>query len=221
MPRTRTLNLVGETYGRLLVLEEVEPHVQPNGKKVRKYKCLCECGNETIVRQNHLRRGCTVSCGCYKKEQIVKSNKATKPIHGESNYNLTKEFNTWQSIKTRCFNSNYKYYKNYGGRGITVCDRWLESYSNFLEDVGRAPSPHYSIDRIDNDGNYEPDNCRWATSAEQSRNQRTTKLNEDLVRYIRQQRQLGTKLKVLAEELGIDIANVSAVANYKTWKEVI
>jgi hypothetical protein len=93
--------------------------------------------------------------------------------HGEAQ--KTKEYSAWSRLPGRCYNPKHKAYKNYGGRGITICDRWRYSYENFLADMGRAPSPKHSIDRIDNDGNYEPSNCRWATAKVQGNNQRKTK----------------------------------------------
>jgi hypothetical protein len=94
--------------------------------------------------------------------------------HGESSYNLTKEYATWSRIRNKCNCPSDKAYPDYGGRGIKICDRWLESYENFLADMGRAPSTKHSIDRINNDGNYEPANCRWATVMQQVLNRRNT-----------------------------------------------
>lgn len=128
----------------------------------------CSCGNKKVLRRGKVRSGKTKSCGCLQNENRVIMGKNRKS-HGESKP-ATPEYLAWFSMKRRCINKNHKGWKNYGGRGIYVCDRWKHSYENFLADVGRRPSPHHSLDRINNDGIYEPGNCRWATAIEQNNN---------------------------------------------------
>lgn len=154
-------NLIGLQFGRLTVVARAENSKSLNSRWV----CLCECGGEKVAERSNLRRGHVSNCGCL----------AGHPTHGESNWKndgRTKEYRAWLAMRERCNDPNHISYCYHGGRGITVCDQWLESFENFLADVGRAPSPEYSIDRRDVNGNYEPGNVRWATRSEQRRNRR-------------------------------------------------
>lgn len=161
----RGKDLRGQIFGRLTVIEYVGII---NGNL--RWKCKCsniiggveKCGNETVVNGRDLLARNTTSCGCYQRE----CNSINHMTHGKEG---TIEYMIWSSMLQRCINKNYKQYHRYGGRGITVCDRWLNSFENFYADMGDRPEG-MSIDRRDNDGNYEPSNCRWATKTEQSRN---------------------------------------------------
>lgn len=153
----------GQRYGRLLFLEALPP----NGSgKHRSGLWKCDCGNETKVAISRVARGLTRSCGCLIREAASKSNL----IHGGRN---TKEYRQWQGAKGRCFNQRSKDYHRYGGRGITMCDRWRASFAEFLADMGRCPEGH-TLERDNVNGNYEPLNCRWATPKEQASNRRNT-----------------------------------------------
>jgi hypothetical protein len=150
----------GDKYGRLTITEEIEPYITPSGVRHRKFNCLCDCGEKKSIVLKSLRNNHTISCGCFHKE--VKTN------HGLTG---TYEYHIWNSMKQRCNNPKNISYKDYGGRGIKVCDRWLNSFNFFLEDMGKKPDG-YSLDRINNDDGYKPTNCRWATMKEQSNNRR-------------------------------------------------
>ena len=160
-------NLAGRRIGRLVVLGPVERRYYENGRSIVIWLCRCDCGSEVSVQATHLMKGTTASCGCLKRD--------TKPNlkHGHSSvrYGRATEYTAWLHMKDRCANTKRKDYHRYGGRGVTVCDRWLNSYENFLADMGRRPPDKHSLDRYpDNDGNYEPSNCRWGTSEQQGNN---------------------------------------------------
>jgi hypothetical protein len=150
------IDLTGQRFGRLVALKEIG---RANGFVL--WLCRCDCGSKTKVLSGNLRSGHSRSCGCMKGH----------PTHGHArNYTHTPTFKSWHSMLQRCDNPNRKGYKHWGGRGITVCERWRK-FENFLADMGERP-PGLSIDRIDNDRGYFPGNCRWATRSQQNSNQR-------------------------------------------------
>lgn len=172
MIASQRAKMIGERFGRLIIIAEAAPYIKPkSGKPVRQFLCLCDCGVKKIIVGSSLTRGLTKSCGCFRDEQIRSAN----TTHGETRFypQVSTEYKIWAGMKQRCSDPTLPGYKNYGGRGIKVCERWINSFENFLTDMGRRPAPHLTLDRYpNNDGDYEPGNCRWATRSEQLYNSR-------------------------------------------------
>lgn len=176
------------------------------------YECICQCGCVKNIPRCNLISEKTKSCGCMKSSTISKK----KTTHGHScgkNNKASKVYNTWSSMINRCFNSENQSYKYYGKRGITVCDDW-KIFENFLADMGQ-PEPHQSIDRINNNGNYEPKNCRWATNSQQMKNTSRTRLTDEIVKQIRSEQ---ISAKEVCKMTGCSPSTYYAVKKGINWK---
>lgn len=159
------VDLMGERFGRLLVVARAK-NTKDGGAQ---WVCRCDCGTEKVNTRKNLIKGRVQSCGCLRREtsRVVGLQSAT---HGQSR---SSEYRTWRGAIDRCHNSRSVNWKNYGARGIAVCQRWRDGFENFWADMGPKHSPRHSLDRIDVNGNYEPSNCRWADWDTQGNNRRT------------------------------------------------
>lgn len=184
----KKLDITGLRFGRLIAIKKNGFHQSPSRKHIL-WECKCDCGNVITTKLNTLRNGNVKSCGCLHKEGNNKTHNQSK----------TREYNIWGSIKQRCLNKNHSDYINYGGRGITICNEWIDSFETFIKDMGNCPIG-FSIDRIDNSKGYSKENCRWANNYMQSRNKRNNRYYE-----------LNGKIQVLqdwANDLGISFSTI-------------
>jgi hypothetical protein len=160
-----SVDLTGQVFGRLTVKS-----LGPSLRDKRRWLCECSCGGAALVMTSNLRRGNTKSCGCFHADQVVKSGEK-HVTHGKS---YTPLYVVWRGMMQRCYNPKAVNYDRYGGRGITVCERW-HSVGNFILDMPPRPSEHHTLERVKNEEGYSPSNCRWATNKEQSRNRRNNR----------------------------------------------
>jgi len=201
--RTRELKeMAGKRFGELVVLCRA-PNRKNKSDGHAQWHCVCDCGNETIIEGTSLREGKSRSCGCSKfKHGFARRGKKIG------------EYHVWVAMKKRCYNENHPQYKDWGGRGISVCKEWDKSFLSFLKDMGRCPKG-MTLERINNNGNYEPSNCKWATRYEQSRNgRRNVWIKHDGKRMI---------LTDFANKIGTKASNIRSFCknNDLTLKEAI
>jgi len=207
------IDMTGQRFGRLTV----ESRVGTIGKKAT-WLCRCDCGNSATILGDSLRRENTRSCGCLRRDEAV-ANGIARIAHGHcAGDSMSPTYRTWRAMITRCTNQKHVHYARYGGRGVTVCERWM-NFDNFLEDMGERPVGR-TIDRINSnlliDG-YSKANCRWATATEQNRN--SSKLTQDLVQEIHGRCEHGELQRSVAIRLGVSVSTIRNVRKGRTWGE--
>lgn len=172
----------GKRFGRLLVIERTEDAINKNGKHIVRYLCRCDCGTEKAIRKLHLTSGAIISCGCYQREQLGNRRRTHGYSHKERLYSV------WLDMKERCRNPKNTHFHSYGGRGIKVCPEWDDDYlafrewsfaNGYVEDIRNSGRNNITLDRINVNGNYEPNNCRFITNKENCLNKRDTMTDEE------------------------------------------
>lgn len=201
--------MVGKRFGRLVGVSFVET----SGKKGASGRWLfqCDCGSKHDARGADVRNGKITSCGCYKAE----NSRSRMTVHGMKG---TSEYCIWKGMRQRCGNPKDPSYKNYGGRGITVCDEWIDSFQRFYADMGPKPRPGLTVERKNNNLGYCASNCVWATRKAQRRNQRRLSMNADLADQVKTLRDAGGNVAAWARQMGISRSTAHSAATGKSWK---
>ena len=213
-------NLTGTRFSMLTVVGEA-PRVA--GRRVE-WICLCDCGNRAgPIRTGDLNTGNTKSCGCLKlvsaKANGLKRRGRPVPAAYKHGKTKTPTFVVWLGAKARCFNKSNKDWASYGGRGISMCERWASSFSDFLTDMGEAPAG-LTLERLDGNRGYEPGNCVWATREAQAQNTRRCRVTPEIVRAIRQDAKNGLTGSAIARNMGLNVTTVCRIVRGKSWKNV-
>jgi hypothetical protein len=204
----RLIDLTGQRFGRLTVL------CRDNDISPIYWRCQCDCGKSKTILGTSIRDGRARSCGCL----IAEAAKSRMTKHGKSEIS---EYRSWESMKNRCFRKTYHSYQRYGGRGITVCEQWINDFAAFYAYIGPKPSKHHSLDRINNNKNYEPGNVRWASKIEQSRNSSKTKIDFIDACAILSLIRDGVSGPEVAQMFGVNRNLPTLVARKRTWKDAI
>jgi len=214
----KKLNLEGQRFGRLLVVSEAERYVMPSGYKARKWNCVCDCGVEKQILQNSLTNGLTVSCGCYRIEQLPSNRESAKGLRIGCDRSDNR-YNVWSMMIQRCYEKNHDNFDLYGGAGKVVCERWLEpngkGFLNFCEDMGERPEGT-TLDRINNELSYFPENCRWTTQLTQVINRGMSKNNTSGCKGVTWHTSYGK----WCAQIGVNYSNI-VLGYFDDWFEAV
>ena len=204
---------VGEKFGHLTIIKSAGV----NAHYCKKVECLCDCGTRKVVLLSHVMSGSTKSCGCYRSKRASSLSRSHGLLVGAKKIE-PRLYRIWSNMKARCFNDKHKAFKNYGARGIEVCRDWAEDYKVFHEwALLSGYSDSLTIERVDNDSGYSPENCKWVSKSEQVRNRRANKLTLVDAVKIRLAVDLGESRKSIAKRLGISTSHVNNIISHHRW----